>query len=232
MSELRIALVAEGPTDYVVIEQSLKAVLGAQAFVLTLLQPENITPVFGNGWGGVLKWCETTALRRTGSLDADPLLAGFDFLIIHLDMDVAHKSYSDCGEPVVAMALQKNWPVLPCNQTCPPVAHTCAALQAVLTGWLGQATVGKKTVLCLPAQSTGTWLAAATLPAGHALLNGMECNPDVETSLSLLTLKLRIKKTTRDYRANAVAIRERWAQVKTLCGQAAVFESAVHAALS
>lgn len=51
MSNLRIALVAEGPTDYVLIEAALKAVLGKQTFVLTQLQPEVTSPSFGGGWG-------------------------------------------------------------------------------------------------------------------------------------------------------------------------------------
>ena len=37
---LRIALVAEGPTDRIVIEAALKAILGERTFVLTQLQPE------------------------------------------------------------------------------------------------------------------------------------------------------------------------------------------------
>lgn len=230
MSDLRIALVAEGPTDRVLIEASLKAVLGQQTFVLNQLQPEATSPFFGSGWGGVLKWCAATAQRWTGSLDGDPLLAGFDLLIIHLDTDVAHQSYANCGEAVEDMA--QNWPVLPCGQPCPPVATTCAALQAVLEGWLNPAVLGAKTVVCIPAQSTGTWLAAAVLPSAHALLSSVECNPAVEDSLSYLPLKQgRIKKTSREYRANADAIHQQWNQVKALCGQAAQFENAVQAAL-
>ena len=49
MSELRIALVAEGPTDYVIIEAALKAVL-PKPFILTQLQPEATRPDLGQGW--------------------------------------------------------------------------------------------------------------------------------------------------------------------------------------
>jgi hypothetical protein len=55
MSDLRIALVAEGPTDYVIIEAALKVFL-PQPFILTQLQPEATKPEIGGGWGGVLKW--------------------------------------------------------------------------------------------------------------------------------------------------------------------------------
>ncbi len=54
MSELHIALVAEGPTDYEVIHAALKAVL-PKPFVMTQLQPEATQPNMGAGWGGVLK---------------------------------------------------------------------------------------------------------------------------------------------------------------------------------
>ena len=43
MSDLRIALVAEGPTDFVIIEAALKAILPG-AFILTQLQPEASLP--------------------------------------------------------------------------------------------------------------------------------------------------------------------------------------------
>ncbi|UZQ55580.1 hypothetical protein OOK60_05775 [Trichothermofontia sichuanensis B231] len=49
MSELRIALVAEGPTDWEVIHAALKAVLPTP-FVMTLLQPEATPGITGTGW--------------------------------------------------------------------------------------------------------------------------------------------------------------------------------------
>ena len=230
MSDIRIALVAEGPTDCVLIEASLRAVLSPRSFVLTQLQPEATSPFFGGGWGGVLKWCAATAKRWQGLLEDDPLLANFDFLIIHLDTDVSHQSYANCGTDVVAMAATNKWPSLPCSQQCPPVRPTCLALQAVLKGWLRHVDLGRKTVVCLPAQSTGAWLAAAVLSAHDPLLNGAECNPKLENALSRLLKKQRIKKNLREYRANANAICQNWNQVKTLCSQADQFEKEVHAA--
>ncbi|AQR65590.1 hypothetical protein BXU06_11380 [Aquaspirillum sp. LM1] len=53
MSEpLRIALVAEGPTDQPLIAAALGAILPDQPFVLTKLQPEPTYPQMGTGWGG------------------------------------------------------------------------------------------------------------------------------------------------------------------------------------
>lgn len=231
MSDLRIALVAEGPTDYELIQASLKAIL-PRSFVLTQLQPEATTqPQMGTGWGGVLKWCDAAGQRHVGSLDADPLLGDVDLLIIHLDVDVAGGSYGQCGPAVDAMAAAKGWAALPCAQPCPPVGDSVAPLTMALTSWLGAAQAGQKTVLCLPAQSTGAWLAAATLPSGHALLAGAQCNPDLEARLAQLAKGQKIKKTVRDYRAFASKVVDNWAAVKALCSQAHAFEQAVLAAI-
>lgn len=230
MSDLRIALVAEGPTDFELIMAALRAILPG-AFQMTLLQPEATLPHLGTGWSGVLKWCQAAGQRHHGSLDTDPTLEGYDLLIIHLDADVALKRYADCGEAVSDLANQLGWLPLPCNQPCPPVANTCAQLQAALLSWLAPATPGTKSVWCIPAQSTGAWLAAAVLNANHELLQGLECDPTVENALSRLPLRQRIKKTVPDYRRHADSIRTNWSQVKAQCSQAQVFEQGVLAAV-
>jgi len=77
MSDLRIALVAEGPTDYVILEAALKAFLGRD-FVLIQLQPEATQPEMGSGWCGVLKWCYEASKRCIGPIgpvDQDTTLA-------------------------------------------------------------------------------------------------------------------------------------------------------------
>ncbi|WP_439113890.1 hypothetical protein [Hydrogenophaga sp.] len=230
MSERRIALLAEGPTDFEVIHAALKAIL-PDRFTLTLLQPEPTRPALGGGWGGVLKWCDAVGVRHAGTLDTDPTLEGFDLLVIHLDVDVAQAQYADCGLQAPAQAAAKGWATLPCHMPCPPVADTCARLEAVLSSWLNPAQAGARTVLCLPAQSSGTWLAAATLPAGHALLVGAECNVTVESHLAQLPLAHRIRKVTREYRAHAGQVTANWTHVKALCSQAVAFEHAVQAVL-
>lgn len=39
MSDLRIALVAEGPTDYEIIKAALRVILKPRTFIMTQLQP-------------------------------------------------------------------------------------------------------------------------------------------------------------------------------------------------
>ena len=226
MSELRIALVAEGPTDYEVIQAALKAVL-PQPFVMTQLQPEATQGMMGTGWCGVLKWIQAAQQRHRGSLDTDPTLIGFDLLIIHLDVDVASKQYADGGASLEDIARKNNWGSLPCAQQCPPISNTVDSLVNVIKSWLGQSTTGGRTILCLPAQSSGTWLAAAVLPSSHPLLSGGECDLTLESRLSQLPLKERIKKTRREYILYAPHITEQWAQVKQVCTQAEHFEQQI-----
>ncbi|AMW26964.1 MULTISPECIES: hypothetical protein [Arthrospira] len=223
---LKIALVAEGPTDFEVIQAALKAVL-PHPFIITLLQPEATQPQMGGGWGGVLKWCHAAQQRYNGSLDTDPTLSGFDLLIIHVDVDVSTFQYDNCGAGVTELAQQNNWGTLPCSETCPPVADTVAALMSVIQSWLGQATPGDRTLFCLPAQSSGTWLAAAVLAPGHTLLAKGECDVNLENRLANLPKGKRIKKNKRDYQAHAPHITQHWTKVKGLCTLAANFEQTV-----
>lgn len=230
MSDLHIALVVEGITDLVIIEAALKAIV-EKPFTLTKLQPEATTPKMGEGWSGVLKWCDASGQRHPACLDSDPTLEQFDLLIIHLDVDVSSERYANAGAVVQSMAVQKNWGVLPCAQPCPPVINSVTPLAATLDSWLRPASRGSKTVLCLPAQASGTWLAAAYLPNADALLLGAECNIRVETRLAGLSLDRRIRKKEREYRQHASKVTNNWSEIKAICSQAVAFESAVLAAI-
>lgn len=62
---LHIALVVEGPTDRIVIEAVLKAMLRDRAFVITQLQPEGSVAFggLGAGWVGVYPLSDLTPAR-------------------------------------------------------------------------------------------------------------------------------------------------------------------------
>src|SRR2546427_644380 len=94
MSEpLRVALVAEGPTDKVVLESALISILGGRSFILKQLQPEESLPFgrVGTGWVGVYRWCRQTVARSGGPLRNDVLYLAYDLIVLHLDADVAGK---------------------------------------------------------------------------------------------------------------------------------------------
>lgn len=226
MSELRVALVAEGPTDAVVIEAALKAVL-SRPFTLARLQPEPTLPQLGTGWCGVFKWCREFANRGQLCLEHDPLLPGFDLFVIHIDADVAEKSYADGGPGVVHAAA--GLPPLPCSRPCPPPAAAADELRACLLAWLGLAHVGPRTAMCVPSKAIETWLAVAVLGSSHSLLSGLECNLGLAGQLAVLPKVHRVRKTARDYHERARAVTANWAAIAASCTQAERFTQDVAA---
>lgn len=226
MSELRVALVAEGPTDRVVVEAALKALL-PRPFTLAVLQPEATRPQLGTGWCGVLKWCREAAARGAEDLERDATLPGFDLFVIHVDADVAEASYGDGGHALEATAAAASLPALPCSQPCPPPALAVDAIRARVQAWLGLERTGPRTVLCVPSKATEAWLAAAVLPEADRLRDGLECNLQIGARLDAK----RIRKTVRDYRSHAATLTARWRAVTAACSQAQRFEDDVAGAI-
>lgn len=219
MSELRVAIVAEGPTDAIVIEAALKALL-PRPFVLTQLQPEPTRPKLGTGWGGVLRWCLDFAARGHARLEDDPTLPGFDLFLIHVDADVAEKRYGDVSEEIATLAGQRGWPMLPVFLPCPPPSGSVDAMRTCLLAWTGMDQPGPKTVLCVPSKAIEAWITAAAFDQGHAMQNGLECNLHLEAQLRRMPVGWRIKKTARDYRAHERTITVAWPAVRQRCTQA------------
>lgn len=228
MSDLRVALVAEGPTDAIVIEAALKALL-PRPFVLTQLQPEPTRPKLGTGWGGVLRWCLDFAARGHARFEDDPTLPGFDLFVVHLDADVAEKSYADVSDEIADLAGQKGWPTLPDVIPCPPPSGSADAVRACVLKWAAMEKPGPKTVICVPSKAIEAWLVAATLDDDHALQSGLECNLNVESRLKALPVAQRIRKASRDYRARERAIESAWSVVRRRCTQAERFSAEVAA---
>ena len=78
---LRIALVAEGPTDGVVIEAALRSMLNTRPFVVNQIFPEGSTSFgeLGTGWVGIYRWCRQSAKRGNGQLQTDALVYAICF---------------------------------------------------------------------------------------------------------------------------------------------------------
>ena len=230
MSELRVALVAEGPTDAIVIEAALKALL-ASPFVLTQLQPEPTHPKLGTGWGGVLRWCLEFALRGHSSLEDDPTLPDFDLFVLHVDADVTEYRYSDVSPEIETIAIERGWPALPCSSPCPPPEGSVDEMRSRLLIWSGLDTTGPRTVFCVPSKAPEAWLVGALFDQGHTLLNNLECNLRLESRLKALPRVERVRKKTREYRARSQEITQAWATVRQRCSQAERFSSEVLAAV-
>jgi hypothetical protein len=229
MSELRVALVAEGPTDAIIIEAALKAIL-ARPFVLVPLQPEATRPTMGTGWCGVFKWCRDFAARGCAGLEEDPTLPGFDLFVLHVDADVAEASYA-AGGSAVEQASQGLLP-LPSNQPCPPPAAAAEEVRKRLVEWLGLKQVGPRTVVCLPSKAIEAWLAAGVLHDRHALLDGLECNLRLEKQLAALSVDQRIRKAQREYRQREGRVTSQWDRIRQTCTQAERFDLEARAAVA
>lgn len=209
MSSLRIGLVCEGPTDFVVIEAALRSILGTdRPFVLNALQPEG-SAVFGNlgtGWGGVYRWCQQAAGNGGGRLGNFRLLfSTHDLLILHIDADVAGKKYQDGNlipKPTDAP--------LPCEMACPPAHATTSELRRVLLSWGNEQAVPYKTILCIPSKSIEAWVIAALFPDDRMLKSEPECYPDPESRLRQQKKTARFDKSRASYLDRQEKIERQW----------------------
>jgi hypothetical protein len=220
---LRIALVAEGPTDYVVIEAALRSMLAPRPFVLTQIFPEGSASFgeLGSGWVGVYRWCHQSRRRGDGRLSNDALVyQHHDLLIIHLDADVAGATYRKGSiDP-----LPRDKP-LPCERRCPPPAGTTNALRDVLLSWCGEVSTPLRTVVCTPSKSTEAWVVAALFPEDTAIGYPIECYPDPESRLGQQPKKRRIRKSRRDYAGKATALVQAWPRLACTLDEAGRFQT-------
>lgn len=222
---LRIALVAEGPTDGVVIEAALRSMLNTRPFVVNQIFPEGSTSFgeLGTGWVGIYRWCRQSAKRGNGQLQTDALVfQNYDLLILHLDADVAGYKYDDGS-----ITPESSVGVLPCQAACPPSVDTTNALRMVLLSWCGQIAVPERTVLCMPSKSTEAWVVAALFPNDPVMAQGIECHPKPEIRLSQQPKARRIHKKKRDYEARAKELEAAWPRIATreVAGEANRFQS-------
>lgn len=216
---LKIALIAEGPTDKILIDAAIKAILPDMQFDLRLQQPDATHPKCGQGWCGVFKWCRQWCVDNSNAtigLMSDPSFELFDMVILHIDADVATKKYSDCGRVPSNGYLE----LLPQNPK-PEPDQAAMHMQNVLKSWLKIQSFDGKTVLCVPAQSSDTWLAAAVLPSTDADIESI----DAVAKLENLPIKQRINKKQKEYEKYASTLTEEWSRVKSICQQAQYFET-------
>ena len=164
MSEpLRIAMVVEGPTDFIVLDAVISSLLPDREIEFQSLQPEfsaafQVQPgPTGLGWPGVYRWCAQVTNEAQGRVSDSSLFAFHQILVVQVDADVAGMTY------------QNGWiddPTgdLPCEKPCPPPTATTDALRQVVLRWLGEPVAPVRCVLCTPSKSIETWVMAALFP--------------------------------------------------------------------
>jgi len=205
---IRIALVAEGPTDGVVIRAALRSMLPSRPFVLQQIFPEGSVSFgeLGSGWVGVYRWCRQAAARGNGRLCNDLLVfQNYDLVLLHLDADVAAATYDEGSIPPHPADGK-----LPCECACPPPSASTNALRSVLLSWCGESTVPERVVVCMPSKNTEAWVVAALFPNDHAASEGIECYSNPEARLGQQKKSVRIRKKLRDYQAKAGEMEQAW----------------------
>jgi hypothetical protein len=213
-SPLRIALVAEGVTDFEVLRAAVEVMLDGQRFDLKLLQPEGSIAFtgggaagpLGGGWTGVYKWMRQ-AVDRAGKLSDDPIFLNTDLLILHLDADVAGIDPSTDANPVIAALAG----ALPCEVSCPPPSDTTDRLRRLMLNWVGEVVAPARTVLCTPSKSTEAWVMAIFFPNDKELKRkGVECHPDPASRLPVQPKAARFIKSFEAYRNRNHLLKAGW----------------------
>ena len=234
MSEtLRFAAAVEGPTDAIVVEAILKALLPNHEFVLQTLQPEGSaafgTAPFGRtgaGWAGVYRWCRQAISEGGGSVSDSSALSNHDVLIVQADADVAGERYANGN---IRDAPNND---LPCEACCPPPHDTTNALRRVILGWIGERVCPQRIVLCTPSKSIEAWVLAAVWPHNDFVRrDNWECHRRPEGQLGALPKGRRFKKRPDDYRRKQGDIEEAWPEVSARLTEAARFEAELYAAM-
>lgn len=153
-----VGLVAEGPSDHIILEGIVRAVLGDVE--CRYIHPEETleSRERGSGWKGVRRWCREHADGLPAFLSA--ITPRIDLLVVHLDCSMAHNVGGDFP--------------------CPPARDRARRLEAVLAEWLAVEPRPGWLLFATPSWTSEAWLAAA-LPPPQRHMAEPECDdPEVE----------------------------------------------------
>ncbi len=211
---LRVGIVAEGPSDWIVLEEVMKTVHADIEF--ERLRPD-MTLLSGSpfGWRGVKAWCEEHGARLEllmRGIPGRPL----HLVVIHADCSMADKARVE--------------------RPCPPAADTASALGRVIEAeWLGRDPRPEFVVVATPSKSSDAWV-VATLNPPFANLSSIECDKAVEEELVRRRLLRKkdgqVKKQARVYAPIAAGIGPAIDSLCLHCPQAEVFRSNFRAAVA
>ena len=222
---IRVAVVVEGPTDVVVIEAAVDAVLGGVEFELQVLQPEASVAFNGaarsdsGGWHGVFQWCRQASMEGGGSVSSSAVFMHHDVLVIHVDADVAGATY---GSANISSPPRID---LPCEQPCPPASVTTNALRRVVLNWLGETACPDRLVLCTPSKSMEAWVVVALWPDNPVVERShWECRKNPGAQLSALPRGRKLAKNRADYERRASDIGNGWPIVASKLMEARRFQ--------
>ena len=225
---LRVAMVVEGPTDYLVLQAVVTALIAPRVVAFTYVQPEYSTAFEsigceGAGWPGVYRWCQSAVdLHGSIGLEDNILFLNHDILVLQIDADVATSNYA-------AGHIYDLTSDLPCAMPCPPVCDTTFALAQVVLRWLSTSVCPPNVTLCIPAQSLETWIFVGLYPDDKlAISSNLECRHGIDRQLAAKPLGEKLingsKKNLGMYKKCAQTVANNWAHITSVCSQAQGFE--------
>jgi hypothetical protein len=210
---IRIGIVAEGPSDWLALEELIKAIHPDVDFIH--LRPDmTLVSRSPHGWKGVKAWCKQEGARLEALLSG---IQGYPIhlLVIHVDCSMAH-----------------NVGVL---HPCPPARATADALREVLIqDWLGLGSLPGFVLLATPSRTTDAWIVAALEPP-YSGSEPLECDDLAERELARRGLLPRkdgeVKKPHAKYRPLAEAMARALDRVCGICTEAERFREEFAAAV-
>ncbi|PYQ62346.1 MAG: hypothetical protein DMF53_13180 [Acidobacteria bacterium] len=213
---IRVGLVAEGPSDWLALEELIRTVAPDADFLHLRPDMDNLTSRSPYGWKGVRAWCREMGPLLETFLSGIPGLP-LDFLVIHVDCSMAHN--------------------LGISYPCPPADTTSNALrEAVTRDWLGRDSLPGFVVLATPSVSTDAWIVAALDDPPYQGSVPLECDLNVERELHrrrLLPLKGgEVKKPASRYQPIAKQMAQNIDKVCAACPEASRVRTEIVAAVS
>jgi len=211
---LRVALVVEGPTDFIVLSAAIESLLPDVEIVFQVLQPEFSAPfeapggATGLGWSGVYHWCRQAAREGNGRVSQSSLFVFHHLLVVQIDADVAGMTYNQ-GR------IEEQIEDLPCEKPCPPPSDTTNILRSVVLRWLGEPKLPGQVVFCTPSKSMEAWVMAALFPENELVESDeWECHANPAAQLGQQPKHVRIEKRPKDYVAKQQDLLAAWPAVR------------------
>lgn len=210
-SGLRLAIVSEGPSDYLVLRSVIEKILpGSEVLPIHPDLPVAVYPEYGaavggahrgSGWLGVKAWCADYSGEDLELFLRAVVGQEYDGLIVHVDASMAGN--------------------LDINEPCPPVSSTTEPLRRVIVeDWLRLVSQPSFLVLATPSKTTDAWVVAALDPSR----SNLECDHGVERALvrlgRLRTKGGRVQKSRDRYESLARAVAAKISQVRSCCSEA------------
>lgn len=209
-----IGVIAEGPTDYLVLEAAIQRIL-PEAEVLPLHPEFDESGLMSGsregvsfGWRGVKAFCQTISGAVDNFMRTD-LNRPIDCLVVHVDCSMADK--------------------IGVERPCPDPMDTARALKsAVFRDWLGEDEDTGRLLIATPSKEIESWIVAG-LQIDRCSQEHIECDKGVAMELvhaGILRMKNGTpKKSQRIYREFVIEFAQNWHLVASSCSTAADFEN-------